>query len=192
VAASGDREFVAFGEGDTPDRAGRIIMYQSATQTITNSLQVSDLPGNAEQKVFGLGLNNDGSLGVARGTNAYFFGPDQPGGPNVLRLVGINENISPFGTGAALHPDHDQFSDFVEAERLSFLGSDDASIEMVDTRFFSFSRGKVLIRDPIVGPLRVTRRLPIDPPEVQVRLYGITENGVVVIPVLGSDILPIP
>ncbi len=192
VAASGDREFVAFGEGDTPDRSGRIIMYQSATQTITNSLQVSDLPGNAEQKVFGLGLNNDGSLGVARGTNAYYFGPDQPGGPNVLRLVGVNENISPNGTGAALHPDHDQFSDFVEAERLSFLGSDDASIEMVDTRFFSFSRGKVLIRDPIVGPLRVTRRLPTDPPEVLIRLYGITANGVVVIPVLDSDIVPIP
>ncbi len=192
VAASGDREFIAFGEGDTPDRAGRIIMYRSLTQTITNTLQVSDLPGNAEQQVFGLGLNNDGSLGVARGTNAYFFGPDQPGGPNVLRLVGINENISPTGVGAALHPDHDQFSDNVESERLSFLGAGDARLEMVDTRFFSFSRGQILIRDPIVGPLRITRRLPIDPPTVVLRLYGVTENGVVVIPVQDSDIIPIP
>jgi hypothetical protein len=192
VAASGDREYVAFGEGDTPDRAGRIIMYQSATQTITNTLQVSDLPGNVEQRVFGVGLNNDGSLGVARGTNAYFFGPDQPGGPNVLRLVGINENINPVGVGAALHPDHDQFSVANEDERLAFLGSGDARIEMVDTYYFSFSRGQVLIRDPIVGPLRVTRRLPGDPPEVRVRLYGVTANGVVVIPVLDTDIRPIP
>jgi hypothetical protein len=94
--------------------------------------------------------------------------------------------------GAALHPDHDQFSVGVEDERLAFLGSGDARIEMVDTHFFSFSRGQVLIRDPIVGPLRVTRRLPGDPPEVRVRLYGVTENGVVVIPVLDSDIRPIP
>ncbi len=192
VAASGDREYVAFGEGDTPDRAGRIILYRSATQSITNTLQVSDLPGNAEQQVFGLALNNDGSLGVARGTNAYFFGPDQPGGPNVLRLVGVNENISPRGVGAALHPDHDQFSDAVENERLAFLGSGDARIEMVDTKFFSFSRGQVLIRDPVVGPLRVTRRLPNDPADVVLKLYGVTENGVVVIPVKSTDIVAIP
>jgi hypothetical protein len=192
VSASGDREFIAFGEADTPEEAGRIIMYRSATQSITNSLQVSDLPGNAEQKVFGLALNLDGSLGVARGTNAYFFGPDQPGGPNVLRLLGVNNDILPVGTGAALHPDQDQFSITNEQERLSFLGSGDASIQMVDTHFFSFSRGTVLIRDPITGPLRITRPLAGDPANVVVRLYGVTEFGVVVIPVLDTDIIPIP
>jgi len=192
VTASGDREFVAFGEGDTPGRAGRIILYRSATQTITNTLQVSDLPGNAEQQVFGLALNKDGSLGVARGSNAYFFGPDIPGGPNVLRLVGMNENIFPTGTGAAMHPDNDQNSVSVPDQRLSFLGAGDARIQMVDTHFFSFFRGQLLIRDPIVGPLSVTRRLPGDPPEVVVRLYGVTENGVVIIPVLTTDITSIP
>jgi hypothetical protein len=191
VAASGDREFVAFGEADTPDRAGRIILYRSATQSITNTLQVSDLPGNAEQAVFGLALNGDGSLGVARGTNAYFFGPDTPGGPNVLRLLGVNENISAFGTGAALHPDNDQFSIGNDIERLSFLGSGDARIEMVDTHFFSFSRGQIIIRDPIIGPLRVTLPLPGDPANLVVKLYGITENGVVVIPVKDTDVRPV-
>ncbi len=192
LAASGDREFIAIGEGDTPERAGRIIMYQSSNRTITNSLQVSDLTGNAAQKVFGLALNNDGSVGVGRGEVAFFFGPDSPGGPNVLRLMGTNNNISPTGTGAALHPDHDQNSQFVEAERLAFLGSGDARIEMVDTHFFEFSRGDILIRDPVIGPLRVTRPLPTDPPEVALRLYGVTANGVVVIPVRFSEIDPIP
>jgi hypothetical protein len=188
VAASGDNEFVAFGEGDTPERSGRIIMYRSATQNITNSLQVSDLPGNAEQRVFGLGLNNDGSLGVARGTNAYFFGPDQPGGPNVLRLLGVNEVINEFGTGAALHPDNDAASINNADERLTFLGSDDAQIEIVDSWFYSFKRGQVLIRDPIVGPLRITRRIQgVDPANVAVKLYGITANGVVVIRVKDTD-----
>jgi len=192
VTASGDRQFIAFGEGDTPGRAGRIIMYQSATRTITNVLQVSDLTGNAEQEVFGLGLNNDGSVGVARGQAAYFYGPDQPGGPNTLRLLGFNDNINPVGTGAAMHPDHDQFSVTVEDERLAFLGSGDARIEMVDTHFFSFTRGQILIRDPIVGPLRITRRLPNDPAGVVLKLYGVTADGVVVIPVKDTDIIPIP
>ena len=192
VAASGDREYIAFGEGDTPERAGRIIMYRSESKSITNALQVSDLTGNAAQKVFGVALNNDGSLGVGRGEVAFYFGPDQPGGPNVLRLLGTNNNINPTGVGAALHPDHDQFSSTVEDERLSFLGSGDARIEMVDTRFFEFSRGDILIRDPIVGPLRITRRLPTDPANVRLKLYGVTENGVVVIQVKDTDIDPIP
>jgi hypothetical protein len=192
LAASGDREYIAFGEGDTPDRAGRIILYRSADTTITNSLLVSDLPGNAEQQVRGLALNRDGSLGVARGTHAYFFGPDYPGGPNVLRLLGQNEDINDSGTGAALHPDNDQFSNTVDTERLSFLGSDDASLEIVDAYYYSFSRGTLFIRDPIAGPVRITRRFPADPPEVVLRVYGVTENGVVVIPVLSTDIVPIP
>ncbi len=189
VAASGDREYIAFGEGDTPARAGRIILYQSLNKTITNALQVSDLTGNAEEKVFGVGLNRDGSLGVVRGTKAYFFGPDQAGGPNVLRLLGINENISTVGTGAALHPDNDAASTSVPDERLTFLGSGDARIEIVDAYHYSFPRGQLIIRDPIVGPLRISRNLPTDPPEVRLRVYGITENGVVVIKVRDSDII---
>ena len=192
LAASGDREFIALGEGDTPDRAGRIIMYRSATKTISNALQVIDLTGNAEERVFGLALNRDGSLGVARGQKAYFFGPDFIGGPNVLRLLGINDGINTSGTGAALHPDNDQFSFNVSGERLSFLGSDDASVEIVDTRFFEFSRGKILIRDPITGPLKVTRRLPTDPANVIIKLYGVTANGVVVIPIRDVDVIPLP
>ncbi|MDX1450275.1 MAG: hypothetical protein R3246_14585, partial [Acidimicrobiia bacterium] len=171
VTASGDREFIAFGEGDTPGRPGRIIMYRSATQTITNSLQVNDLTENAAQQVFGLALDNDGLLGVGRGEVAFFFGPDQDGGPNTLRLLGTNSDIQPTGTGAALHPDHDQFSVNVENERLAFLGSGDARIEIVDTHFFDFKRGELVIRDPIVGPLRITRGLSgLDPANVVVRL----------------------
>jgi hypothetical protein len=193
VAASGDREFVAFGEGDTPDRPGRIIMYRSATQTITNSLQVTDLTGNAAQRVYGLALNLDGSLGVGRGEVAFFFGPDVPGGPNVLRLLGTNNDVNPEGVGAALHPDHQNALVLgPDEQRLSFLGSGDARVEIVDTYFFDFSRGEMLIRDPIVGPLRITRRLPPDPANVLLKLYGVTENGVVVISVRDTDVEPLP
>ena len=137
-------------------------------------------------------MNLDASIGVARGNIAYFFGPDQPGGPNVLRLLGVNSNINTTGTGAALHPDQDQFSVTNDDERLAFLGSGNASVEMVDTHYFSFSRGTLLIRDPIIGPLRITLPLPGDPGNVVVRLYGVTANGVVVIPVKSTDVVPLP
>ncbi len=187
VTASGDRQFIAFGEGDTEvlDLPGRIIMYRSASRTVTNVLQVTDLTGNAEQKVFGLALNNDGSLGVGRGTQAFFFDP-------TLRLLGTNNDINPSGVGATLHPDHSAASFTDPNTRLSFLGSGDAKVEIVDTRFFSFKRGEVLIRDPIVGPLRATRRLVSDPIDTAVKLYGVTADGVVVIRVKNSDIDPMP
>jgi hypothetical protein len=193
VAASGDREYVAFGEGDTPGRAGRVMLYRSADGSISNGLQVTDLTGNAEEKVFGLAMNLDGSLGVVRGTMAYFFGPD-PSGINVLRMLGTNDRINPEGAGAALHPDNDITASPPEGDdpsrRLTFLGSGDARVEIVDAHFYEVPRGNVLIRDPILGPLRISRSLPPDPPEVILKLYGITENGVVVIPVKDTDIIP--
>ncbi|UCC73392.1 MAG: hypothetical protein JSV86_02160 [Gemmatimonadota bacterium] len=192
VAASGDREYVAFGEGDTPGRAGRVMLYRSADGSISNGLQVTDLVGNAEEKVFGLAMNRDGSLGVVRGTIAFFFGPD-PSGQNVLRMLGTNDRINPDGAGAALHPDNDITAappvGDEPSRRLTFLGSGDARIEIVDAFHYEVPRGNVIIRDPILGPLRISRSLPTDPPEVILKLYGITENGVVVISVKDSDII---
>ncbi len=192
VAASGDRQFVTFGEGDTPGRAGRVFLYRSVDGSLSNDLQVTDLTGNAEEKVFGLSLNLDGSKGVVRGTKAFFFGPD-PSGINALRMLGTNDNINPDGAGAALHPDNDiadQCATCFPEHRLTFLGSGDARIEVVDSWHYSISRGQVIIRDPIIGPLRISRRLPPDPAGVILKLYGITENGVVVIPVKDTDIIP--
>lgn len=193
VAASGDREYISFGEGDTPGRAGRIMLYRSADGSISNGLQVTDLVGNAEEKVFGLAMNLDGSLGVVRGTMAYFYGPD-PSGVNVLRMLGTNDRINPDGAGAALHPDNDITAAPPAGDdpsrRLTFLGSGDARIEIVDAFHYEAPRGSLLIRDPILGPLRISRRLAPDPPGVILKLYGITEHGVVVIPVKDTDIIP--
>ncbi|UCC82066.1 MAG: hypothetical protein JSW46_13805 [Gemmatimonadota bacterium] len=193
VAASGDREYIAFGEGDTPGRAGRVMLYRSADESLSNGLQVTDLTGNAEEKVFGLALNLDGSVGVVRGTMAYFFGPD-PSGINVLRMLGTNDRINPDGAGAALHPDNDITAappaGNDPSRRLTFLGSGDARVEIVDAFHYEVPRGNLLIRDPILGPLRISRRLPPDPAGVILKLYGITANGVVVIPVKDTDIIP--
>jgi hypothetical protein len=193
VAASGDRQFIALGEGDTPGRAGRVFLYRSVDGSLTNGRMVDDLTGNAEEKVFGLALNRDGSVGVVRGTMAFFFGAD-PSGVNVLRMLGSNDRINPVGAGASLHPDNDITASPPAGDdpsrRLTFLGSGDARIEIVDAFHYEVPRGALIIRDPILGPLRISRRLPPDPPGVILKLYGITENGVVVIPVKDTDIIP--
>jgi hypothetical protein len=169
------------------------MLYRSADGSISNGLQVTDLTGNAEEKVFGLAMNRDGSLGVVRGTMAYFYGPD-PSGINVLRMLGTNDRINPDGSGAALHPENDITAAPPVGDdptrRLTFLGSGDARVEIVDAFHYEAPRGNLLIRDPILGPLRISRRLPPDPVGVILKLYAITENGVVVIPVKDTDIIP--
>jgi len=208
VAASGDEAWIAFGEGATAE-AGRIIMFDgSDTQPIgpgclpdgqSNEVKILDLIHNASERVTGLGLNQNGTLGVARGDfAAYYF-------DRSLRLEGtFSEDINPGGFGAALHPDHNTESAGSTAETLSFVGTAEATIKIIDT-FHFFARGEVPIRDPIVGPLRPTRPIPGfdnvgltcpgDPRCVVVKLFGVTQSagatrpdGVVIIDVRERDI----
>ncbi|MCK5650102.1 MAG: hypothetical protein KAJ42_01940, partial [Gemmatimonadetes bacterium] len=97
VTASGDGGWVAFGEGSV-DPIGRVIMFNAAADSITNVIQVTDLMTNASETVRGLALNHDGTLGVARGFDAYFFSTD-------LRKQG-RADLPGGGAGAALHPLH--------------------------------------------------------------------------------------
>ncbi|HUF12899.1 MAG TPA: hypothetical protein VMN78_07370 [Longimicrobiales bacterium] len=207
VAASGDRRWIAFGEGATAG-AGRIIMFDgSNTEPLdpgclasgqSHEMEILDLIDNASETVTGLGLNANGTLGVARGDfAAYYF-------DRALRLEGsFEEDITPGGFGAALHPLLATESAGSSAETLSFVGTAESTIRIIDT-FHFFARGDVPIRDPIVGPLRVTLPLdgdngglvcPGDPACVVVKLFGVTQSagaerpdGVVIVDVRERDI----
>lgn len=147
VSASGDGEFVAFGEGATAP-TGRVMLFESATTRISDVVSVVDLVGNAAERVFGVDLNADGSLGVARGAQAYFFSND-------LRLQGVAD-LPQGGAGAALHPLHDQGPVSTNPNtRLAFIGTGDGTVDIIDTVHF-FRTGRVFIRDVVVGPLRTS------------------------------------
>ena len=210
VAASGNHAWVAFGEGATPSGdAGRIIMFDaSSTEPLgpgclaegqSYEVQIADLVHNASERVTGLGLNQNGTLGVARGDfAAYYFDRE-------LRLEGtFDEDINPGGYGAALHPNHNTESSGSSASTLSFVGTAESTIKIIDTYHF-FERGELPIRDPIVGPLRATPPLagfdnvglvcPTDPRCVVVKLFGVTQSagaarpdGVVIVDVRVRDI----
>jgi DNA-binding beta-propeller fold protein YncE len=196
VAASGDRRWVAFGEGGTDDdEAGRITLWYSPWATIHSRLLVRDLVNNASERVTGLDLNRDGSLGSASGeTASYYWSTD-------LRLQGSVSKTVREGAGAVLHPNHPTFTPATpSSERtLAFVGQADHTVRILDTAHFT-ERGQIHVRDRIVGALRVGPPLPTDnggagstcsgPNCVVVKLYGVTDGGgVVVVDVRRRDIV---
>ena len=84
VTASGDREWVAIGEGGgSGDIAGRITLWNSGTASIHSRLLVADLVNNASEVVTGLELNQDGSLGSASGAGASYYWSHGPASAGV-------------------------------------------------------------------------------------------------------------
>jgi hypothetical protein len=206
IAISTDRRRVGFGEGATA-QTGRIMLCCNKTFTpppggeglvvgISREVSVVDLINNANERVLGLGLNNDGQLGVARGAQAaYFFTADNQS-TNELRLQGVfSSGIAGGGGGAALHPNHTGITTQVDA--LAFVATPNNSIKIIDTVHF-FERGNVPIRDNIVGPLRATPPFPgengalaaTDPNFIIVKLFGVASGGrVVVINIRNKDLV---
>ncbi|MBI4408367.1 MAG: hypothetical protein HY561_01585 [Gemmatimonadetes bacterium] len=198
VSASGDRGVVAFGEGATAP-TGRIILWDAARASVSDEVNVQDLIGNASERVVGVGLNVDGSLGVARGEGAYFFSPD-------LRLQGIfTEGLGTGGAGAALHPLHPNYftASDTDPTTVAFIGTGNQSVKIVDTIHF-FAVEELLIRDTVVGPLRASPAMAFDrareaaagltcpgsPQCTAVKLFGVTSaGGVVVINVKEKDLV---
>lgn len=192
VAASGNREHIAFGEGGVAP-SGRIIVWHSerlgGAGGLSSPTEVVDLVNNASEEVRGVALNQDGSLGVARGkAGSYFYiGADDQVGD--LRLQGeFTEGLLESGAGAAFHPLHADARSSDETA-LAFVGSGRRTIKVINT-FHFYEVGEIFVRDNIVGPLRSSLPLPSDNAGLScpgdenctvVKLYGITDAGGVVI-----------
>ena len=192
VAASDDREWIAFGAD-----AGPIVLWDVSASRIHRRLLTADLISNASERVTGLALNGDGSLGAARGQlGSYYWNTS-------LRLLGstrFNAEQQATAAGVALHPDHPSVEGAVTCSptTVSFVGRANQVIRILDTVHFR-ERGRIHIRDNIVGPLRAGPPLPSDNDGagssctgadcVVVKLYGITDaGGMVVVDVRRRDI----
>ncbi len=145
VGLSGDRRWGVFGEGSI--EIGRVIMYDAESDVISGVVPVSDLMTNAAESVRGVGLNYDGTLGVARGIGAYFFTRD-------LRLQGVAD-LPAGGAGAALHPLHanarsldNTTGEYRPDTHLAFVGTGERTIDIVDT-FHFFRSGRIFTRDVV-------------------------------------------
>jgi hypothetical protein len=186
VAVGGDRRWVAFGEGNTPDRPGRVMMAGDPGEIFSPAITVLDLTNNASERLFGLAINANSSVIGARGSEAHFSDIEMP---FHLRLQGKFNTFNE-GAGIAFHPSNMGDGSPADA-RVAFVASSNGTIEIIDS-FHYTSRGVLPVRANLRGPIRVTNRFPSDDPAVILKIFGLTPEGLIVIDVRAADINPLP
>jgi hypothetical protein len=205
VAASGDRSWIGFGEGNTRGGTGRVLMVNDAAGTpepgyFSPAVTVRDLLENASESVAGLAIDSRGASVAVHGKASYFAALENP---FHLRLQGQYDTFD-VGAGITYHPRADMRNGFVgsspsDSTRTAFVASSNGSIEVVDA--FNFvSRGTLQIKGTMYGPLRASLPFPTDnvgvpstdPRFIILKLFGLTSNGLVVINLRAQDIKPVP
>jgi hypothetical protein len=202
VTSSFSNHWIAFGEGNSGPavNGARVIMvYDSIPATLPGGGQgptapqfssptvtVRDLTENAAERVFGIALDKFGKTLAVHGLESYLTEVDNP---FHLRLQGKYNSLDE-GTGIALHPDADGHNTPM-LQRLAFVGSASGEIEIVDVAYF-INRGKLTLKYPIYGPLKASRPMPGDDPLVVLKLFALTQRGLIVIDVTQADIKPGP
>jgi hypothetical protein len=192
VAASGDRTRIIFGEGDIGP-FGRIFLWNAATNPgsiesgLFSTAGTQDLINNAADRVLGVGLNSNGTMGVGRGAQQVYFFSNNVSQEGYLRLQGIySDGVSGGNGGVALHPQHSQVL-ATGPTSVAFIATGNRTIKIVDTVHYC-EKTEIAIRDNIVGQLRAA--IPANPsPAVAVQLYGVTsDNSLVIVNIRAQDL----
>jgi hypothetical protein len=190
AASSGDGKWIAFGEGNTRRAYGRNLLLRDdgtipGKYTYASpAINVTDLINNAADKIFGVALDKSGQTLGVHGTSTYFASVQQP---YSQRLQGVDTTFSP-GAGIAFHPNADGTAT-AQASRLAFVGSSNGSIELIDIAYYT-GRGSLKTKYGLYGPLRASLPFPGDDPSVVLKLFGVSQQGLVVIDVTAADIGP--
>lgn len=191
AAASGDGQWIAFGEGHRSPYSRAFLLRDDGTNPngytyASPSLNIQDLINNASDQIFGLALDNTGKTLGLHGAETYFANVSQP---FTQRLTGKYATFGQ-GGGIAFHPNADGINT-PAADRLTFVASSNGTIEMVDLAYFT-SRGTLATKANLYGPLRASLPFPGDDPSVILKLFGLSADGLVVIDVTAADIQPGP
>lgn len=185
TAASGDRSWIAFGEGHTAG-AGRVIMVEDPGGPVPTFFSplvtISDLTDNASEKIFGVALDATGGTVAAHGTQSFFSAVLDP---FHLRLQGKYDSFDN-GAGITFHPRADGPLT-PAADRLAFVAASSGQVEIVDIAYY-INRGRLTLKHPIYGPLRASGPMPGDAPGVVMKLYAISTEGLIVIDLTADDI----
>ena len=184
VSISGDRRWIAFGEGNT---AGAGTIFMAGNNFFSPPITQTDLTNNAAERVNGIALDSTGVTMAAHGDESFFAAVDVP---FHLRLQGKYKSFGNGGAGIVFHPrakgitSPDQF-------RTAFVASSAQAVEIVDI-FHYINRGRLDLKSNLYGPLRATLPLPGDSPDIILKLFGVTPDGLVVIDLRAEDIKPLP
>ena len=189
VTAAGNRQWIAFGEGNT-GTAGRVVMVADSTgpvpQFFSPLVTIADFTDNASEHVFGLAMDLNGLTVAAHGFQSYFGAVSDP---FHLRLQGKFDSFDD-GAGIAFHPQANGVLTPAN-QRLAFVGAASGVIEIVDVAYY-INRGKLPLKNKIYGPLRASLPMPGDDPSIVLKLFAVTQQGLVVVDLTASDINPGP
>jgi hypothetical protein len=189
AAASANRNWVAFGEGHTTG-AGRVMLMADSAGPVPNFFSplvtISDLTDNASEKVMGLALDQTGNTVASHGSQAFFATVSDP---FHLRLQGKYDSFDD-GAGIAFAPG--AIGALTPApNRLAFVAAASGVVEIVDIAYY-INRGKLQLKYPIYGPLRASLPMPGDPPDVVMKVFAVSTQGLIVIDLKAADIKPGP
>ena len=192
VASSGDRNWVGFGEGATAGTTGRLTMVNDppgvAPIFFSPGITVTDLVHNANERIFGMAVDSTGLQVVAHGLQTYVAAMDNP---FHMRLDGVYDSFDN-GAGVAFHPRANGTNTADPNNRVLFTATASGVIEIVDIAHYN-NRGRLVTKGNFYGPLRATVPLPGDAAAgVILKLYGLSDQGLVVIDLRASDIRPAP
>jgi hypothetical protein len=201
VAASGDRKWIAFGEGNAAKISGTLVDQSAPTARIvmvrdtlgghrdsmffSAAVQVDDIQENASEKMFGLAVDSVGLQMLGHGDKTFVAAVDLP---FHLRLDGVYDSFDD-GAGVAFHPRAKGTNTASSADRVAFTATRSGVIEVLDVAHYN-NRGRFVTKGNLYGPLRVTPPLAGDPAGVILKLYGLTDVGLIVIDLRAPDIKP--
>ena len=196
AAVGGDQRWIGFGEGNRSP-AGRVMLFSDVllpgnAVSATPGVSVLDLTDNASDQVFGLAINRNSSSVAVQGTDAFYASIDDSDFRFQLRLQG--RYVTPgSGSGVAFHPLNDGTqSGAAPVNRATFVAGNEPVVDIVDSYYYRL-RGQLPIRSKLYGPIRAV--LPTAAEQaagIAVKLFGLTDEGLVVIDVRNTDIDNVP
>ncbi|HEV2670578.1 MAG TPA: hypothetical protein VGU74_05760 [Gemmatimonadales bacterium] len=147
-------------------------------QGMTPAIDVSDFISNTGVNLHSVATNFNGGTNMVRADSIYFLdeGMKLKGtAPAPLGAFGMDMNYNhAFLAGDAGTPTFGGTGN--PNDRIAFSARPDGNIDVWDTFFFG-KVGGIVVRDPIIGPLRVARNRA----NTRQWLFGVTANGVVTI-----------
>ena len=184
VTAGTDGRRIAFGEGATGSKPGRVItvldsLGMSYNQAVySRAQQIRDLVNNASDAVYGLAYNKTSNYLAIHGAETFFA-------DTALRLQGKVPTAS-VGAGVAFNPGNDS-KNAADAVSQAFVASSDTTLEVIDSYYFRL-RQKLPLRTNLYGALRVW--YSFNPTTgVPLKVYGLTSEGLVVIDIRPEDLV---
>jgi len=147
-------------------------------QGVTPAIDVSDFISNTGVNIHAVATNFNGGTNLVRADSIYFLDEG-------MKLKGTTE--APLGAfGMDMNYNHAFLAGDPGTptfggtgnpnDRIAFSARPDGNIDVWDTFFFG-KVGGIVVRDPIIGPLRVARNRA----NTRQFLFGVTVNGVVMI-----------